>query len=200
MSIGPSRDSTTLLRGVFSFSAKPNGGNEITDSYQLELAIPDRYPRAIPKVTETGRKIPRDGKYHVNHDNTLCLGAPLRLLQKIAATPTVVGFAENCLVPYLYAVSNKLQKGGEFVFNELPHGERGVIVDYLELFGLKKPEQVINVLKLLGMKRRIANKKPCPCECGWRLGKCTFHLKLNPFRNLAPRSWFSAHSRNLGIL
>ena len=72
-------------------------------------------------------------------------------------------------MPYLYAVSKKLQYGGDFAFNELAHGELGIIADYCDLFGLKKREQVINVLELLGMKPRIANKKPCPCECGRRL-------------------------------
>lgn len=198
MSLGPSRDSSIVLKGVFSFSAKFNGGTEITDSYQLEIAIPAVFPRAIPIVKEIGRRIPRDGKHHVNRDNTLCLGSPLRLMQKISEKPSLVGFSEKCLVPYLYAVSNKLQNGGGFAFSELAHGESGIIVDYLDLLGLKKREQVINALKLLGVKRRIANKKPCPCECGRRLGRCSFHRKLNSYRNITPRSWFRAHASNIG--
>ena len=198
MSIEPSRDSFIILKGVFSFRAKPAGGKEITDSYELEFTVPSAFPRAIPIVKEIGRKIPRDGKYHVNSDNTLCLGSPLRLMQKISAKPSLVGFSEKCLVPFLYAVSNKLQNNGRFVFSELAHGKPGIIFDYLELFRLKKREQVINALRLLGVKRRIANKKPCPCECGWRLGKCLFHRKLNIYRNMAPRSWFRVHASNIG--
>lgn len=198
MSIGPSRDSSTVLRGLFSFSASSNGGIEITDSYQLEIAIPDKFPRMLPRVVETGNKIPRDGKHHVNYDSTLCLGSPLRLLLKLSEKPDLVGFSEKCLVPYLYAVSKKLQYGGEFAFHELAHGEPGIIADYRDLFGLKMREQVIDVLKLLGMKRRIANKKPCPCECGRRLGRCPLHKKLSSFRKMAPRSWFNSHAMNIG--
>ena len=170
MSIGPSRDSSTVLKGLFSFSARPNGGTEITDSYQLEITIPEKFPRMSPRVVETGNKIPRDGKHHIKHDDTLSLTAlHFAFFGNYAQKPSLIGFSENCLVPYLYAVSKKLQYGGDFAFNELAHGELGIIADYCDLFGLKKREQVINVLELLGMKRRIANKKPCPCECGRRL-------------------------------
>lgn len=99
------------------------------------------------------------------------------------------------MVPYLFAVSNKIQSGGEFVFGELPHGKKGIIDDYLDLFGLKSHEQVLNTIILLGMKKRLANKKPCPCGCGKRLGVCSFNYKINQFRKMAPRSWFSNHAK-----
>lgn len=199
MSIMPSRDTTTVVKGKFSFSAQPVNGVLINDSFYLEIVIPRAFPQEIPKVIELEGKIPRDGKYHVNHDNTLCLGSPLRLLQKIYEKPNLVGFSERCLVPYLYAVSHKLRTGGSFVFNELAHGEQGIIEDYLDLFGLKKHEQVIQTLALLGMKKRIANKSPCPCGCGLRLGKCKLHLTLNRYRNLASRSWFKVHAKAPGV-
>lgn len=193
MSIAPSREPVKILKGLFSFSAQPTDGVEINDSYHLEIAVPRAFPQDIPIVTELERKIPRDGMHHINPDNTLCLGSPIRLLQKISEQANLVGFAESCLVPYLYAVSHKLRFGGDFAFSELAHGEQGIIDDYLNLFGLKKREQVTQTLALLGMKRRIANKAPCPCGCGLRLGKCRFHHKLNKYRNMASRSWFRNH-------
>ena len=36
----------------------------------------------------------------------------------------------------------------------------------------------------------VANKKPCPCGCGVRLGRCNKRFILNRYRNLAPRRWF----------
>jgi hypothetical protein len=178
--------------------AQPDGGVDISDSYHLQIVLPMAFPKELPKVTELERKIPSDGKHHINPDNTLCLGSPLRLLKKISEQPNLVGFAERCLVPYLYAVSNKLQTGGNFVFSELAHGEQGIIDDYLDLLGLNKREQVVQALTLLGMKRRIANKAHCPCGCGLRLGKCSFHMKFNQYRNLAERPWFRAHAKNIG--
>lgn len=198
MALAPSRDSSLVLKGVFSFTAMPKGSHSITDSYQIQIAIPDEFPRAIPAIKETIQKIPRDGNHHVNFDGSLCMGSPLRLLKKLFEKPNLVGFSENCLVPYLYGVSYKLQTGKVFPFGELPHGDKGILEDYMVLFGLKKGDQVNQTLILLGMKERIANKKFCPCGCGHRLGKCSFRQKLNHYRKLASKSWFRGHQAELG--
>ena len=199
ISLWPSRSSAVVLKGSFAFQAKPVSGPTITDSYELLITVPSAFPRALPKVVETDSKIPRDGRHHVNPDRTLCLGSPVRLLSLISSQPTLVGLAEKCIVPFLYAVSNKLLNGVDFLFNELAHGEKGIVDDYLELFGVKTREQVIQVLNLLGTKRRIANKGPCPCGCGIRLGRCQFNMKLNKYRTMAPRSWFKGHVANIWV-
>ena len=151
MSIAPSRDSAMVINGVFSFTARPNGGAEISDSYHLHIVFPATFPGEIPKVTETGQKIPRDGNYHVNgDDDTLCLGSPIHLLKLISEEPTFVGFAERCLMPYLYAISLKLRNNAKLPFGELTHGVQGIIDDYMELFGLKNTEQVLKNLEMIG--------------------------------------------------
>lgn len=196
MSTAPCPDAGVYLRGRFRFKASVSGGEEIDDFYKLEIVVPDEFPQALPKVTETDGKIPRDGNFHVNPDGTLCLGSPLRLLRKVHRSPSLTGFADKCLVPYLYAVSYKLMHGGDFVFGELAHGAQGIVDDYSEMLGLKERQQVTQAIHLLGLKKRLANKKLCPCGCGKRLGACPFHHKLNEFRKMAPASWFKAHALN----
>lgn len=198
MSIGPSRGTALVLKGTFAFSATHKSGGKITDSYQLEITVPAEFPKLLPTARETGGKIPRDGKHHVNDDKSLCLGSPLRLRLKVSGKPTLSGFAETCLVPYLYAVSYKLQNGVEFPFGELSHGEAGIIEDYMEMFGLKSKSEVQYALELLGTRRRVANKQPCPCNCGQRLGRCRLHRTLNGYRKLESRSWFNTHRKRLG--
>jgi hypothetical protein len=196
MSTAPCSDAGVCLRGKFRFKASESGGEEIDDSYKLEIVVSDKFPQALPKVKETDGKIPRNGNFHVNRDGTLCLGSPLRLLRKVHSSPSLTGFADKCLVPYLYAVSYKLMHGGDFVFGELAHGDQGIVDDYSVLLGLKERQQVTQAIHLLGLKKRLANKKPCPCGCGKRLGACPFHHKLNEFRKMAPVSWFKAHALN----
>lgn len=196
MSTAPCSDTGVCLRGEFRFKAKVSGGDEIDDTYRLEIVVPDQFPQALPKVKETGGKIPRDGNFHVNSDGTLCLGSPLRLLRKVHSFPSLIGFADKCLVPYLYAVSYKLMHGGDFVFGELAHGYQGILDDCSLMLGLKESNQVALAIQLLGIKKRIANKKICPCGCGKRLGVCPLHHKLNEFRKMAPVSWFKAHALN----
>lgn len=197
MSLAPSRSSSIILKGIFSFTANSKCGHSITDSYKLQISIPRTFPKTPPTVKEIEKKIPRDGRHHINPDDTLCLGSPIRILAKVSEQPSLVGFAETCIVPFLYAVSYKREHGGDFIFGELAHGKKGIVDDYIELFGVRNREQVLQTLKLLGMKRRIANKKPCPCGCRNRLGKCSFNKKIQRYRAMAPRSWFNGHASSI---
>ena len=190
MSTVPHSGLGVLLRGKFRFKAKIPEGLEIKDDYRLEILVPRSFPQALPVIKEIDGKIPRDGKYHVNRDGSLCTGSPLRLLMISHEVADFNTFINKSLVPYLYAVSNKLRNGGDFVFGELAHGERGIVEDYSEILGLKNRSKVIKAIQLLGFKKRIANKKPCPCGCDRRLGVCSFHYKLNRLRKIAPVSWF----------
>lgn len=191
MSLQPIRDERVVLEGGFIFSAESNQYGRVTDSYKLRINVPSGFPKNLPAVYELAGRIPREDRYHVNpSDYSLCLGSRLRLLTTLARMPTLMGFAKYCLIPYLYAVSVKLRKGGEFVFGELPHGQRGEILDYVDLLGLRSTNQVLKTIWYLGMKRRRANKLPCPCQCGRRLGICPLNNRVRRIRQLAERSWF----------
>lgn len=185
--IGPN----LYLEGFFEFSAKSEGHEQITDSYHLRITIPPGFPQNLPIVHELGFRIPRRRRFHVNlHDSSLCLGSRLRLLLAVRKKPTLLGFAENCLIPYLFAVSRKLLHGEDFVFGQLAHGSPGELSDYMDLFGLKTSEETKKAILYLGMKKRRANKKACPCGCGKRLGKCSFNRRVKRFRQIAERSYF----------
>lgn len=190
MSFAPMRASGFTLRGTFSFTAIYNGAPSITDSYSLKIFIPEKFPYDLPQVTELNNKIPRDYKHHINPDDTLCVGSPFRVLTKIHKQPTLNTYAEECLVPYLYAISHKLRYGGKFIFGELRHGDEGILDDYLDLLGLDELKQVLYALELLAKKKRVANKKLCPCNCGRRLGVCPLHNKINELRRVSHRSFF----------
>jgi hypothetical protein len=192
MSISPSRDNTLILRGNFRFSATHQNENEITDVYNIEIKVPNTFPKDIPIVKERNKKIPKYGSYHVNYDASICLGSPITLIKKINENPTLSGFVESCLIPYLYAVSNKLKNGGKFIFGELEHGEDGLINDYSKFLNLNTREEIIHAIKLASSKKRIANKMSCPC-CNKKLGKCNFRFIINDLRELASPNWFKNH-------
>jgi len=197
MAIRPSSGNGITLKGRLAFNANHLNHEDITDSYNLTISVPLTFPQSLPTVIETGGRIPRCGEYHVNADGTLCLGSPIRLLWLISKKPSLSGFAERCLVPFLYAVSKKLRHGGHFLFDELAHGTPGKLNDYIDLFQVKGRDQVLSVLKMLGMKKRQANKLSCPCGCGLNLGKCKFNTRLVEFRRLAPRPWFKAENERV---
>lgn len=196
MRVQPSGSRRMRLRGDFAFKADCEGGPTIEDTFRLAIDIPRPFPKMVPVVEERGGRIPRNPDHHVNPGGTLCLGSPARLLLMAAKAPTICGFADSCIVPFLYATSYQLQHGGALPFGELPHGPAGEIEDYMELLGLSSVEQVLEALKLLGMKKRKANKKPCPCGCGRRLGACRFNKTIYRLRDQVGRPQFrSVRSR-----
>ncbi len=192
MSIKPSKNDGLIVEGKLYFNAKTDGYREIEDFYKIRIRIANNFPFTIPEVEEIGNKIPRKEEYHINPDNTLCLGSPLKLLLLLNKNKTLEGFVEYCLIPYLYGVSLKIQDGTKLVFGELAHGKKGIINEYEKLFAVKGKNSVKQVIKMLSMKKRIANKQQCPCGCLSRLGKCKFKLnfKINQFRNYSSRKSF----------
>jgi hypothetical protein len=112
MAFRPRPEKPFLLRGRFQFVAQHRDAGEVEDAFELEIDIPTAFPKDIPKVTETGGRIPRTSDYHVNQtDGTLCLGSPLRLPSLVSAAPTLIGFSEKCLIPYIFGISQKLRTG-----------------------------------------------------------------------------------------
>lgn len=169
------------------FEARYRDLETISDCYAVRIEISADFPHSFPRVWETGHRIPRD--YHTyGNDNSLCLGSPLRLLIALGKCPTLLDYVKSCLIPYLYGYSYR-EKHGRVPFGQLDHGESAVLGEYEELFGVKGAEACLEMLGLLGLKKRLANKEPCPCGSGRCVGKC-HHKTLNRLRETASPSRF----------
>jgi hypothetical protein len=193
MSLQPSAGGIIVLEGDFGFSAVYQGQPQIADRYALRIIVPQKFPNELPEISEIGDRIPKVADFHVNDDGTLCLGSKLSLMARLQEQPTLMGFVSRCVVPYLYAMSLKLDHNIDFVFGELEHGTKGLLDDYRTLFGLREEAQLFTTLRFLLMKKRIANKKPCPCGCGKRLGKCRLNDRVRHYRKIFPKAWLREH-------
>lgn len=98
-------------------------------------------------------------------------------------------FFNGLFIPYAYAVLLKVNHGIDMIFGELSHGDEGEIEDYIDAFNSSSKSHALKCLNALSVRKRVANKKPCPCGCQKRLGICSLHLKLNGYRTL-PRCFF----------
>ena len=185
LKIVPDDDCELLLLGQINFIATAPGLEIITDSYSISIAVPASFPRDAPRVWDKGQRI--DPKYHRLTDGSFCLGSPASLRLLLAQQPTLLAFIEQCVIPYLYGYSF-FEKHRRPPFGELAHGDRGLIDDFKRLFGLATADACADMLSLIGMKKRVANKQPCPCNSGLRLGKCHHNL-ANRLRILLGRSW-----------
>jgi hypothetical protein len=182
MRFRPTVDGTISLVGRFPFSASAEGLPAITDEYRIRIDIVDQLDKALPVIYETGGRIPSSMDNHVNGDRSLCLGSPLSQRLQLGATPTLARFVELCLVPFLYAQSLRQRGVAHFPFGELAHGPQGLIDDYRMIFAVEDARVLMRLLELLSMKRRRANKLPCPCGCGRRFAGCRLHVTAHRAR------------------
>ena len=74
----PVAASQVIIAGALMFDAEAPGKERIEDEYEVEIAIPEQFPKWIPTVRETRGRIPP--RFHKLDDGSLCLGSPTRLL------------------------------------------------------------------------------------------------------------------------
>ena len=185
LSITPDADAALFLQGRLPFTASACGLETISDAYDIAIAIPESFPRGFPRVQDVGQRIPRS--YHRLTDGSFCLGSPARVRLILADAPTLLGFIEKCVIPYLYGYSF-FEKHGHPPFGELAHGDPGLIDDYKRILRVSSVDGCAAMLSLIGRKRRVANKHPCPCGSGHRLG-CCHHQTANHLRIKLGRGW-----------
>ncbi len=185
LELHPISDGLVQIDGTLSFSADANGLERIDDSYEIRLSVPITFPHQIPSVKELAGRIPKD--FHTMTDGSLCLGSPTRQMLALKMEPTLPGFIKLCVIPYLYGFSFR-EKHGILPFGDLGHGAQGLRHDFAEIFGIKDENAAMQLVRLAGMKKRIANKQPCPCGSGCRLGRC-HNLGVNGVRSQLGRTW-----------
>jgi hypothetical protein len=181
------RNDDLRLAGAFTRALRADGFPDIEDTFDLEIVIPRCFPARPPRAYDRGERIP--GDYHRLLDKALCLASPLRIALAVRREPALLAFARRFLIPYLYRFSH-IDKFGCDPWPDLPHGVPGIIADYSRLLGATSPHLCVEFIALLGKRKRIANKRPCPCGSGHRLGKC-HHIRINGVRRACPRSVFS---------
>jgi hypothetical protein len=171
------------VAGIYVLDAEHEVAGRITRHYELDIRVPASFPDSPPIVYEVCGQIPRTPDFHVNGDNTLCLGSPLGVRRALKHWPDVREFMAHTLRPYLYALTVKLDTGRDFVFGELRHGTAGQLQDLAD--DLRLPEdQIVNAIDLMLMTSVEANAQPCICGCGRIVGNCELRDRIEEVRDL----------------
>jgi hypothetical protein len=160
-------EGTWRIHGGLKFS-RNYSGHHIEDEYYVKIIVSNKYPDELPKTFEIGNRIPQN--FHHFLDDSLCLGAPLAVKQKFRKQPTLFGYVENCVIPYLYSFSYKCMYG-KMPFGELSHGGVGILEYYQDLFGMKDRRRVLKMIGILA-EGNYRGKDRCPCGSGKRLHSC----------------------------
>jgi len=191
--IVPTGDESLKVRGPLAFRVRGPSGEVLEDGYEVELRIPASFPSEPALAFETGGRIPRD--FHKLVDGSLCLAAPVELKLKFGPKSTLVEFLERFVIPYLFGFSH-LERHGSLPFGELEHGKEGLRQHLSALFGVSDRKAGLEFLRLSSLKGRPANKEPCPCGSGRRLGRC-HHRTVNELRQKLGRKWLASEYASL---
>jgi len=163
------RDSETILAGVLAFEADPHELEPIAASFRVELAVPRAFPRQLPSAKETGGRIRADYE-HLFTDGTMCLGVPIEQRRIVSEEPTLLGYVDRLLVPYLYGYCF-WQRHGRHPFGEAAHGPEGILDHYLDVLGLDDPLAALAAVQLL-YEHGYRVDHNCPCGSGRRIRAC----------------------------
>lgn len=172
-----------LVQGMLDFKATYN---EITieDVFDIAISIPKDFPQRIPKVWETGGRIPRN--HHTYDYGGLCLGASLAIRMMIVQDPSLKSYVKNQVIPYLYSFLYK-EFFKEMPYGELSHGGEGIIEYYCDLFNTDSSLVVIGLLEVLAGSYR--GHHPCPCGSGRKLRDCHGAL-IREISSYQGKEWF----------
>ncbi|MCU1292660.1 MAG: uncharacterized protein JWP08_1510 [Bryobacterales bacterium] len=185
LSVRPTHDARIILEGEIAFRVIGPDHRELHDAYSIALHVPETFPAVAATVFELGHRIARD--FHKLDDGSLCLGAPIAVRLTLVDEPTVNGLVDRLVVPYLYGHTFFLQTG-LMPFGELAHGKKGLRRQFVDMFGLQDEELAHSLASVASLRRRVANKKSCPCGSGNRFGRC-HHRVANLLRKKLGRSW-----------
>jgi hypothetical protein len=134
--------------------------------YDIEIIVPENYPKDIPLAHEIKGKIPKD--WHHNGEY-FCLETPFNVWKIFRKQETLLNFVDNLVVPYLFSYSKYLDNGEHF--KEHSHGARGVLDDYKKYFNIKDDLLAFKLLRILAEKS-YRGHLPCPCESGKKIRNC----------------------------
>lgn len=161
------KDSTWFIKGSLDFCATYES-IKIEESFQIEIIVYQNYPESLPVARETGGRIP--SAFHKYKDDSLCLGAPVDIKVKFYENPTLLGFVNNHLIPFLFSYSY-WEKYGVMPYGELSHGGKGLIEYYSNYFSVNSESIILSFLAILA-SNKYRGHHDCPCGSGKIIRKC----------------------------
>ena len=176
-------DEEIVVSGMLPFEASVDSLETITDSFGIKVNIPNDFPNALPRVTETGGRITADYEHRFT-DDTLCLAVPIEQRRVFFEQPTLRGFVNRLVIPYLYGYCF-WEKHGYHPFDEAAHGCEGIVRHYIDTLDLRDELAALAVISFL-FEHGYRGHHDCPCGSGTRVRAChgpelrAFHEQHTP--------------------
>lgn len=144
-----------------------SSNKKVLDRYKISIDIPCTYPADLPIVRETGGRIPREDKYHINNDGTACVFLPE---DRWRSFPVGNSFSTYLNVPLhnFFLGQTVYQKEGKWPFGECRHGSEGIYEYYFWLLDIRDKNSVHRFLHILS-KYNFKKHYHYECPCGSKL-------------------------------
>ena len=175
-----------IVRGTYllfeaSFVVHPDG--PMTE-FSIKIELPNNYPKSLPRVFETGNRIPRIADRHVNPKGDCCV----TVWEHWLACTTDKSFQaylngplrEFFLGQYLY------EEKGRWPFGERSHGYSGLVEAYADVLGIENDHELLRYYLRLLSHDWPKGHWLCPCASGRILRRChkerlaLLHEKIPP--------------------
>lgn len=141
------------------------------DSYTVKiLAIPE-YPDRFPHVFETGGRIPLNIDWHVYpNDGHFCICSIPEEILICRKGISIHSFIEDHLIPYLF--NQKYREENGFFLKERPHGIKGYIQFFTEVFKTEDLMKITKSLHFIKQRKKPNRVNQCFCGSGLKYRKC----------------------------
>lgn len=161
-------------------------GQEI-DRFQIEVSIPEKFPREIPIAYEKTHRVPIDPNWHVFNGGGLCTVVPEEWLLN-PKSKSVIAYLDGPLRNYFinHALAEAKQSRA---MGERAHGPAGLLEAYGEMVGTTEAKPILRYLEYCAAKK-VKRHWPCPCGSSKRVVDCHFE-KVKDLRTKIPR-WVAA--------
>lgn len=185
-------DGQLRVRGSLGFTIDHDGCT-ITDTYQIELYIPNGFPDAPPSVYETEGKVSKEFGHFMEAGN-FCLGAPVEVRRRFAQHRNLLRFIDDQVIPYLFA-NSYMREFDALPFDDRKHGYFLGLLDYYMEYFCANEITSLKLLKCLA-DRFAPPLGPCPCGSGRKIKDC-HGPKLDELRPYLAPERFEAELRHM---
>jgi hypothetical protein len=182
----PSLDVDLNKKGLIVVAGKfpvitPDGST--LDTFDIEITIPETYPRDLPDTREVGGRLPWTAERHVFSNGVCCVIHPADQWRVFPKGSSFDAYLNGPLHNYFLGQCY-FEEFGDWPFGEWAHGPAGTIEYYQELLGIEDVTAIIGFIRVLASNRLKAHW-PCPCGSGKKIKRCCSR-QIRELRSMVP--------------
>ncbi|MBL7743131.1 MAG: SEC-C domain-containing protein [Chitinophagaceae bacterium] len=141
------------------------------ETYEVSIFIPPDYPKDIPILQETGKKIKRESDWHMSSNGECCLATRAKIFHDLSEGITLLKWLDKFAHPFLANHVYRI-KHNHYAHEEFSHGTKGIIEGWKKITGVRDAVSILKHLVQITGYRTQALNRPCFCGSGKKYKRC----------------------------